>query len=83
MVLLLPPMDVPLVLEIERVSALEAAGSIDAAEATRLLDRAHDALDAALERREAPRTRFDCSACGGVGSRPTHRLDCVYYRRPR
>jgi hypothetical protein len=81
--LLLPPLDVKLVLEIERISALEASGAMDAEDAVRLLDRAHDALDAELERREAPRTRYDCQVCGGVGTRPTHRLDCPYYRRPR
>ena len=79
--LLLPPADMPLVLELERIHRLEAAGQLGPAEATWLAGRAHDALDAELERREAPRTRFDCRVCGAIGSRPTHRIDCIYYRR--
>lgn len=80
--LLLPPVDVPLLQEIEEVHRLEAAGRIDQEYAEFRLRRAHDALDAELERREAPRSRFDCGVCGGVGSRPTHGLRCPYYRRP-
>jgi len=82
MELALPPADLQLVLEIERVHHLQAAHTVSQAEAGRLLERAHDALDAELERREAPATRYDCRVCGGVGSRPSHRLDCPYYRRP-
>lgn len=81
LLLQLPAADVPLLLEIEAVHHLEAARQIDQEYAEFRLRRAHDALDAELERREAPRTRYDCAVCGGVGSRPTHGLSCVYYRR--
>jgi hypothetical protein len=74
-----PPLDTRLAVEIERVCHLEAAG-LDVADAEWLLDRAHDAMEAELERREAPRGRFDCLACGASGTHEVHRLDCVFYR---
>ena len=78
--LLLPPVDAQLVLELERIRGLHAAGAIDLQTADWLSSRAHDALEAELERREAPPGRHDCPLCGGVGSSPTHRPDCVLYQ---
>lgn len=80
MLLALPPLDAGLALDIERARHLLAAGEIDAETAGWLIERAHNALEAELERREQPRTRHDCRLCGGVGSSPTHRPDCPYYR---
>ena len=81
--LMLPPVDAQLVLELERIRELAAADRIDMETEAWLTDRAHNALEAELERREAPRARYDCRVCGGVGTSPTHGPGCPYYRERR
>jgi hypothetical protein len=78
-----PVLDAMVQRELERIRHLEDAGQITQAEGNALIERAYDALDAELERRELPKHRYDCEECGGVGSRPAHRLDCSRWRRPR
>lgn len=79
-VLELPPADLALQLELERIRRLY--GRTDAARAAWLAERAHDALDAELERREQLPGRFECRLCGAVGSSPGHNPACPDYRRP-
>jgi hypothetical protein len=75
--LLLPPVDAELVFALERIRHLVAAGTIDLETAGWLTERAHDALEAELERREQPRMVMDCLVCGGSGTVP-HRPGCPY-----
>jgi hypothetical protein len=71
-----PVLDAMVQSELERIRHLEDAGTITQAEGNAMIERAHDALDAELERRELPRCRYDCDECGGIGSHPTHRWNC-------
>lgn len=72
----LPPADVGLALELERIRRLMTAGTIDMETAGWLAERAHDALEAELERREAPRAIKACNRCRGTGTRP-HAPGCT------
>lgn len=63
--------------ELRRIAALEGRGELTSEEAWRLRELAE--LDV-VER--VSDTRWDCLACGGVGSIPSHRLDCPLYRGP-
>lgn len=72
-----PVLDAMLLNELWRIRYLETAGRITQAEGNAMIERAHDAIDAELERRELlPKARYDCDECGGIGSHPTHRWDC-------
>jgi hypothetical protein len=77
-----PVLDAAVQRELERIRHLEDTGQITLAEGNKLIERAYDALDAELERRELPKTRHDCRECGGIGTRPTHHPSCLR-RRPR
>lgn len=63
--------------ELSRIAVLEARGEITADEAWRLRELAE--LDVVVRVSD---TRWDCLVCGGVGSIPSHRLDCPLYRGP-
>lgn len=71
-----PLLDVGLALELERIHRMQAGGHIDPAEIDRLTDRAHDALDAALERLEQPAGCFECPSCRMVASVEMHAPWC-------
>lgn len=77
-----PPLaDVGLQLELQRIRHLETAGQVDQAQGNALIERAHDALDAALERLEQPGHLFWCPPCGAVGTSEFHNPTCPV--RPR
>jgi len=71
------PVGVAGMAELSRITVLEGDGTITAAEAWRLRELAE--LDVVVRVSD---TRWDCLACGAVGSIPVHRLDCALYRGP-
>ena len=72
-----PLLDVGLRLELERIHRRRAAGVLDQADVDRLIERAHDALDAALERIEQePSFWFECISCRMVASVEMHAPWC-------
>jgi hypothetical protein len=82
-VLLLPPVDAQLALDIERIHRLEAAGTIDMETAEWMFDCAHGRFEAQLARLEEPPRRWECPRCGTVSSNPSCRPGCLNYETPR
>lgn len=64
--------------ELQRIKVLEDRGQLSADEARRLRELAE--VDVVIRVSD---TRWDCLACGAVGSQPGHRLDCPLYRAPQ
>jgi hypothetical protein len=81
-VLLLPPVDAQLALDIEHVRRLEAAGTIDLETAQWMFGCAHSKFEAQLARLEEPPRRWECPLCGTVSSNPSCRPGCDNYRAP-
>lgn len=82
-VLLLPPVDAQLALDIEHINRLQAAGTIDMETAEWMFGCAHGRFEATLARLEEAPLRWVCPLCGTVSSNPSCRPGCLAYRAPR